>query len=320
MNALAPARRTPRWSPARPYARLRATHPVRVLRWLRTGVLITVVATALLYPLVATQAHREITAARRTRAGIQDITHALSAARSASLALRTTFGNGDVLLTHTGSEFANDMAEVSTDVTSAAQGNAAGVEGSTQIQFVQGQLTNCDDLAAEAVSAYQTYRKPVVVSDALAALTAPDERDPVTNEPIPDTGGLIATLGDLRDLQRAALERQRGSRWLDPLSFWWPLVVPAAVMLLLAAATGRLVATHFRRIVSPLLGAALLTVATVAVTVGVLSTEDERHLSADPLASHPVTLAVALSLLSGAAVLAYLAYRPRLNEYRFQRT
>jgi len=47
------------------YRRLRAAHPVSVLRWLRNGVLLCVLAAALLYLWVATQAGNDIGAATR---------------------------------------------------------------------------------------------------------------------------------------------------------------------------------------------------------------------------------------------------------------
>jgi hypothetical protein len=54
------------------------------------------------------------------------------------------------------------------------------------------------------------------------------------------------------------------------------------------------------------------------ITVGFLNWHDEQYLVADQRAGHPVTLSAALLLLLAAAVLAYLAYRPRLAEYRFR--
>ncbi|MYS19509.1 hypothetical protein GA0115240_109418 [Streptomyces sp. DvalAA-14] len=318
MNAFVTAARPPRRSPASPYTRLRATHPVRVLRWLRTGVLIGVVATALLYLLVATEARREISAARRTSVAVGDIGNAVDMALIAGPALDSAFAHEDVPLTGAGTTFTGAMAQVGTDITSAAQGNAAGVPGATQIQFVQDQLATCNQLAAAAVLDFSTSRAEAD-TDALKALNDPDETDPDTHAAIANTGGLLAALRDLEGLEQGGLNRQRASHWLDPGSFWWLLTGPVIVTALLALASAWVVASHFRRIVSPLLAAALLVAATVAVTAGALSTHDESRLSANPLASHPVTLAAAPSLLCAAGVLAYLAYRPRLNEYRFQR-
>ena len=89
-------------------------------------------------------------------------------------------------------------------------------------------------------------------------------------------------------------------------------------MLLVVAATEYLVARHFRRHVGLSLRGSLLIAAAAMVTAGLFNSADARSLSADPWAGHPATMTVALLLLPAAAVLAQLAYRPRLAEYRFQ--
>ena len=317
MTALAAVWRVGRVIPLGWYRSLRGAHPVRVLRWLRNGVVAAVAATALLNLLVAIEARREITAARRTSQAISDIGKASTAAGNAQAALADAFQNEDVTLIGTGTAFANDTAQVNTDVTSAAEGNAAGAEGRTQIQFVQGQLTTCIQLAETAVHDYDSLGL-AADSAALQALTASDARDNITHADITDTGGLIAARRDLRHLQQTALNAQRGSRWLDPTYFWPLLLGPVIGMLLLVVATAYLLARYFRRFVSRLLVSALLITAAVSVTVASFSMRDDHQLSADPWAGLPATTAIALVLLAAAAALGYLAYRPRLIEYRFQ--
>ncbi|MFJ2651843.1 hypothetical protein ACIO1C_34605 [Streptomyces sp. NPDC087420] len=300
--------------------RLRATHPTTLLRWLRAGVLATVAATALLYLVVSTKAEQQLADARRTSEAISDITAAHEAARLADSALTAAFDTGQVSLIGTGTEFANHTASVYTNVTSAAEGNAAGERGLTQIQFVQGQLTTCLQLADAAVRDYPRTG-PNGKQAAHAALTDRPQVDPETGDAIPGTGGLTATLNDLRNTQDEALTRQRDSAWLDPAHVYPLLVGPAAVMLLLVLATGYIVARHFRRYVSPRLAVALLATASAGAATAVRSDLDaQQQLASQPLAGHPLTLTLALALLAGAAVLAYLAYRPRLAEYRFPRS
>ncbi|MET4920945.1 hypothetical protein P3L51_00925 [Streptomyces sp. PSRA5] len=290
-----------------------------MLRWLRTGVVATVAATALLYLVVSTEAEQQLAAALRTDVAIDNIDTARTRAMEADSALEVAFGNGQVSLIGTGTDFANHTASVYTHVTSAAAGNAAGARGRTQIQFIQGQLTTCLQLANTAVRDYA--RTGVTGMDAAqTALTAPRELDPVTHLPIAGTGGLVASLNDLRTTEEKAKAQQRDSLWLDPAYVYPLLVGPAAVMLLLVLATGYIVARHFRRHVSPLLLVALLATASAGVTTAVLSSVDAHHLAAHPLARHPLTLTLALASLATAAVLAYLAYSPRLAEYRFPRS
>jgi hypothetical protein len=299
-------------------ARVRAIHPVRVLRWLRAGALAMVLATALLYLLVSTQADDQLAAAQRTQAAIDNLGDAYHAAKTADTALNKASETGQVALIGTGTEFANATARVNTFITSAADGNADGGRGRAQFQFVQGQLTTSVQLADAAVRDYARSGR-AGLDTARAALTARQERDPVTNKPVPGTGGLTESLTDLEDQQKDALGRQRHSHWLNPAYVWFLLVGPTAVMFACVLATGYFVARHFRRYVSPRLVAALLVTAAVGITAGLLCRYDAQG-GHDPLVGHWLTRTLALSLLAAAGVLAYLGYRPRLAEYRFPRS
>lgn len=323
-------RRSPRAALADWWKGLRAAHPTRVLRWLRAGVLAMVVATALLYLAVSMQVGHQIAAARHTDRAIGDIANAQLAAESAKDALYTDFTTGQVPLIGTGTDFANYTARVNTELTSAAEGNAAGRQGLTLFQFTQGQLTTCLQLADSAVRDYSHVtprsagttaengldsRGKQSVKEVDEALSHGEER--YDGEPIARTGGLIQTLADLKTLEQDALTRQRHSPWLNPAVVWPLLVGPSAVMLVLVLATGSILARHFRRSPSRRLLSALLMSTAVGILTAVLVGLDAHHLAAHPRVVHPVTLTVAPTLLAAAAVLAYLAYRPRLAEYRF---
>ena len=79
-----------------------------------------------------------------------------------------------------------------------------------------------------------------------------------------------------------------------------------------------MLARYFRRHLSRWLWVSLLVTVATAVVVGVLNLSEEQRLSQDPRAGQPATLTFALLLFLLAAVLAYLAYRPQLAEYRFE--
>ncbi|MEV6008346.1 hypothetical protein AB0M29_16210 [Streptomyces sp. NPDC051976] len=319
-------RRTPRGAPAGWRTRLRAAHPTVVLRWLRAGVLASVVVTALLYLVVSVRAGDQIAAARRTDRAIGDITTARADAQAADVALVRAFTSRQVPLIGTSKDFDNRTARVSTDVTSATEGNAAGVRGLQWLGYVQNQLANCRSRADIAVLDYARAGDPseqtasLIVQAAHHALTDARQRDRETGLPIPGTGGLTASLDDLRTVEADALAGQRDSLWLAPACVWPLLVGPSAVMLLLVLATRRVVNGHFRRYLDPRLPLALLATTAVGVVTAVLVGGDAHRLAAHPLAGHPVTLALSLVALAGAGVLAYLAYRPRLAEYRFPRS
>ncbi|WP_327358655.1 hypothetical protein [Streptomyces sp. NBC_01304] len=299
------------------WARLRAAHPVAVLRWLRAGVLAMVCATAVVYLMVAGDGGQQITSARRADAAVKDIRDARVAAKDADKALKAVADIGQIQLTGTGNEFANAAASISTLVTAAAQGNAAGKRGTKQISYVQNQLTAFQQAADTADDSAAGNRTGV--GPARTALNAPHLNDPETKQPLAGTGGLRASLKDLERLQRAGLERQRDEGWLDPVQLWCLAALPPAVMLALVLVTGRLLARHFHRYVSPRLLAALVVTTGVAVTTAALTAHDENRLAAQPWAGEPGAMTLVLSALAAAAVLNHFAYRPRLAEYRYPR-
>ncbi|GGZ94662.1 hypothetical protein ACFOOM_27175 [Streptomyces echinoruber] len=306
-----------------------APHPITVLRRLRTGVLAMVVATALLYLLVSAQAGDRIAAARRTSEAVHDLRLAAREAGRADTALQQVSHPAEMELIGTGTEFANTTARVSVLITSAAENNAAGKQGLNQIQFAQGQLTTCVQLANAALRG-DARSGPAQLAVARATLTDPGEKDPTTHTYISGTGGLISSLQDLQKREGEALDDQLRSPWLTPGWVWTLLLGPVAVMAVLVVASGCVVVRHFRRHPDPRLLLALLATAAAGTTAGLLCRLDTHRLGTHlldmhrfaphPLADHPVTMALVLPLLAAAGALAYLAYRPRLAEYRFPRS
>lgn len=298
--------------------RVREIHPVGVLRWLRAGATAMVIVTALLFLLVSAQATQEVGAARRTEDAIRDIGTAHAAAMDADKALEQAADTRRIDLIGTGSRFAGDTARVTTLITSATEGNAAGKRGLAEFQFVQGQLTT---VVKQANTAVRDYRRSGSASleTARQALTAERVEIP-EGHAIAGTGGLTGSLLDLGRMQRDALGKQRESHWLSPAYVWTLLVGPSTVMLLCIVTTGYVIARHFRRYVSPHLVAAPLVTAAVGITVSLLCRHDAQVLNPDPLIGHWLTRTLALCFLVAAGVLAHLGYRPRLAEYRFPRS
>lgn len=285
------------------YRQLRTAHPVRVLRWLRNGMLLTVAVAALLYVWVAVQAGNDINAARRTTQGITNIEQASRSVQTAGTALRRAFETEDPTLTGIGNGYITAATQVHKYLILAAEDNAAGTEGTSELQFAQVQLETYLEQSANAVRDYVIGPRL-----GLADLT------------YAESGGsdLVSALNNLEGTERAALHAQRNAWPLDPGTFWWVLLGPVIAMLLLAGATAHVLARHFRRHVSPWLPGSLLATAATMITVGFFNWNDEQELARDQWAGHPVTLAAALLVLLAAAVLADRAYRPRLAEYRFK--
>ena len=297
-------------------------HPVTVLRWLRNGVLLSLAAAALLYLWVAIQARHEIAAVHRTQQAIVHTEDARSTAASAQHALQAAFKSEDVTLTGTGTDYVNKITQVNKDLTLAAEDNAAGSEGTSQIQYVSGELESYLELSESAVLDYslsqpfgldtETYASGGE-SNLRSALGQAQTCQQLTRL---EQGG-SAPVG-LAPTEENALCVQRSAWPLDPGTFWWALLGPVIGVLLLVTATAYVLARHFRRHLSRWLWGALLTTAAVSITVGIFNVVDERHLSGTQLASYPATITVALLLFLAAGVQAYLAYRPRLAEYRFR--
>jgi hypothetical protein len=286
------------------YRRLRTAHPVYVLEWLRNGVLLAIAAAALLYLLVAIQASSDIGTAIRTHQAVHDISRASDAVAAAGTALTGTLTlDDDLQLTGIGSEYFSDISEVSIYLTLAAENNGAGTDGTTDIQFAQGQLDVYQQASETAVTDYELGSDLGLAGEKYAASGA---------------GDLTTALIALQNAEQAALSGQRGAWPINPAAFWWVLLGPVIAVLMLAVATIRVLARHFRRHVSPWLWGSLLTVTATAVTAGFLNVDDERTPSQHPLAGNPVSLACALALFLAAAVMAQLAYRRRLADYRFE--
>jgi type II secretory pathway pseudopilin PulG len=300
------------------------THPVTVLRWLRNGVLLSLAAAALLYLWVAIQARHEIAAIHRTQQAIAYIEDASDEAATAQSALQATFNkHEDVTLTGTGKDYVNDITQVNKYLTLATEDNAAGTAGTSQIQYVSGELESYLGLSEYVVIDYSLGGRPFGLDATTYA-----------------NGGentLTSALGQPQTCQELARQEQVGSAptglaptednalcaqlsaWpLDPGTFWWILLGPAIVMLLLVTATAYVLARHFRRRLSRWLWGSLLAAAATSITVGAFNVVDERDLSGSQLAGNPATITLALLLFLAAGAQAYLAYHPRLAEYRFR--
>ncbi|MFJ5517036.1 hypothetical protein ACIQB4_08230 [Streptomyces griseoluteus] len=272
-------------------------HTVVLLRWLRAGLLTMVAVTALLYLVVANGAEEQIAAADRTTTAIRHIGEAYDEAGAADTALKAVSRTGAIDLIGTSGDFANATARVSSHLTSATEGNAAGEQGLSHIQFVQGQLTTCVQSANTAV----LDGRPGLdrARDALD-----DEPEYDGGDPVPFTGGLKQSLMDLKALEADARDRQGNSGWRDPALLRTVFLGPLAVMLLLAGVTGRLIVHRFRRHPGPALVLAPLVTASISVPMCTMN---------------PPSVAIALPALAAAGALGYLAYHPRLAEYRFPR-
>jgi hypothetical protein len=280
-----------------------AMHPVEVLSWLRVATFLCVAATAVMYLWVVIQADSDIAAASRTQHAIKYLRDANVAVTKAGKALTYTFAREDVTLVGAGSGFANYITRVNRDLTLAAENNAAGTQGTRDFQYAVNQLTAYQQLSEAAVSDYEQGGALGKAGRGYAIGAEQALQSVIT--------GLIAD-------EQAAQKAQRGAWVLDPAVFWWALLGSVIGFLAIFAATAYVLARHFRRHMSLYLWGSLLAVVGTTVAAGLLNADDAQGLPAAPQAGDSLTMTIVLLLLLAAAILAQLAYHPRLDEYRFR--
>lgn len=312
---------TPRW-----YARL---HPVRWLRWLRAGTLTLILATGLLCLLVVYQAHREITTA--IGHGARAISEVNAAYAQLDKTGKAMAGGRAGHIPLTGRRFrpgAYDVAirEASKDLVLAAGNNVAGAAGSSRIAIAEGQISTYNDRVQQASIDLARNSRSSLGLYTFATLGG-------------DYGFLhgevLTSIGSLCESERKAVATDLLSRWLSSSDFWWLLLAPFLAVLLLAAGTSYVLWRGFRRLLSTRLVLALVLTLAIVGLVASLNMHDAdraqafiRSLAASPTRMPPAaevsfgyspwTLAAVVLLTGGALVLAFVAYRPRLYEYRYQ--
>jgi ABC-type Na+ efflux pump permease subunit len=295
---------------------------VEVLTWLRNGVLLCVLATAAVSLGVTLQASSDISAARSTRQAIGSVNDARAVTALAgqtlqcAMALNFVLQNctdqagdalrpEDVTLTGTPSSYANDITRVIIDLSAVTEDNGPRAAETPQNQYVVNLLTGYVQQSEIAVTDFSQGTALGQAGDSYAQSAEQS---------------LSGALGDLGQAEQSALRAQRGTWSLNPglAGFWWALAGPFVLLLLLTMATARVLASHFRRLLGGRLLGALALAAATAAALGWLNARDAAELAADPWASHPATLAIAMALFAVAAYFAYRAYQPRLDEYLFR--
>jgi hypothetical protein len=296
-----PARRT-----QRAYRGIRDAHPVTVLRWLRNGVFLGVAAATLTYLWVALAARQDIATVSRTNQALQSIAEARADAGSAQAALVYALDHGDAAPPATGSAEASGGSSYTARILDASGDLALTAEGTfgpketADFQPISEDLAVYLELSDTAVTAASSS-----TSGLPAAIAAEQETY------------VQSALASIQADERDTLRVQRNAWPLDPAVFWWVLLGPVIVIVLLGAATVRVLASHFRRRPSRWLWVALTTTAATTVTMGLFATSDEQSLSVNPWAGNPATLTVALVLYAAATAAVYTAYWARLIEYQF---
>lgn len=292
----------------RAYRGIRDAHPVTVLRWLRNGVLLGVAAATLTYLWVALAARQDIATVGRTDQVVKSIAKASADVRAAQAALVYALDHGGAAPSAKGGADVSASSSYTARILGAGEKLALTARGTfgpketADFQPISEDLAVYLELSDTAVIDYDSSP----VSGQLPAAIAAEQETYVQS-----------ALASLRADERETLRVQRDAWPLDPATFWWVLLGPVIAIVLLVAATMRVLASHFRRRASRWLWVALTTTAATTVTTGLFATSDEQSLSANPWAGHPATITVALLLYAAATAATSIAYRARLAEYQF---
>lgn len=308
MTATAARRR-----PSRPP---RGVHPVTILRWLRVAMLLSVGAAMAACLLIGPQSRHDIgvingtTNAAPGKIVAYANTYLNSTQKDLAHEVALATEGKPVPVGTTGDAFTTDFFAANMEV-----GSTNGTESDVQTIFpdVPSKIIIDLNVVSDELGIYYTLGTSAVDAGKTSAQAARLIEDGAAQ--MRET--IQSHLSDI-EMNEAQTQSARRAAWvLNPRIFWGALLGPVIAAALLVAATVRVLARRFRRHASPWLWASLAVTAAVSVTVGVFNLNDERHVPADPWAGHPATLAVAVALYLTAGVLAYLAYRPRLAEYRF---
>lgn len=167
-----------------------------------------------------------------------------------------SFASGTVRLSGPGQRYQDDLKSANQALERAAQDDATGSAGSTQLQAIEGLLVEYTSRIEQAHAA----QGQGALGSAYLSYASSLMHDPKT--------GILAKVGQLQAADQQELGRQRHSGWLSAAAFLGVLA-PAPVALVLLIGTQRFLSRHFRRRINPcLLAASLLLTALVGLTVG----------------------------------------------------
>ncbi|MGV9362094.1 hypothetical protein [Amycolatopsis sp. NPDC003731] len=219
----------------------------QTLWWLRLGLVagsVLVLGTALATFLGVRASLAEVR--ERTAPAVLEVSLAKGALVAAHRAAMSAFERNQVQLTGPSEQYEDGIALASQQLARVAEHNAAGDQGSQTLRLIEGLLPAYNSVIGQADAHYrQDGGGPLAASDLLSAsdlLTAPEN-------------GILARLDTLEAAQRAALDHQLDTEWLDPaITLLWAL--PLVVLLGTLGWAQRFLARRFRRTVNTALLAA----------------------------------------------------------------
>ncbi|GAB3969925.1 membrane protein [Actinoallomurus acanthiterrae] len=253
---------TPTRRPRRAEGSARAARPQpksttrRTLVRLRAGLLIATAAVLVSSVWVSQGVHATVSAVRaKTVPAILEISNAQEAlAKADQAAVAGVPGEARLTTLPAGKDFENEIEIASLNLNQAAEDNAAGDDGSRNLQLAQGLLVVYTDMIGQAETHYRQR------NGTLGATYLWNASRLLHEEP----NGILAVLGTMRGQEESALHDQLAS---GAMSGWavavW--VVPLLALFTLLAVTHVFLLRRFRRTLN--LGVVCAVVPAVALTV-----------------------------------------------------
>jgi hypothetical protein len=227
----------------------------RTLRRLRVALVAGCLLLGVLCPLAVSRSQAVIAAAGHHAApAVLEVEAARGALVDAQRSAVDGIAAHTAALGGPGGRYENDIAAIDQSLSQLAGDNAAGADGTSDLQLVEGLVVSYNAQVEQAFAEYQQNLDP---GQALPGLWYATQT----------LGQVVKKLGTLEGEQHEALDAERHSAWLaGPSSLLW--LLPLLVLLALFWWTQRVVRERFRRRLSVRLAAAAAALLGMALLTG----------------------------------------------------
>jgi hypothetical protein len=289
------------------------------LRWQRTGIVAMVVVAAVLSMAETYIAHGELARIARGDTAIHVIQNQLGVPlddADAKLTAAVKDKPDDVDLVGKGTTYQVDVTEVQQEIATAAANDIGGNDGAQQIQFIDGLVTTYTQLVNQAVDDYGYDPAHALSTAELGYATSVLSGDLGYGADGTCDLTLDSACRSAIDTEKREQEALSNSFWLNGSKFWWPLLAPVLVLLLLLAETSRTLWRGFRQLFSGRMLIAACLTAVVTIVVGLTAPTS----AGAGFAYNDAWRFTAPVLFLAACVCTVWGYRRRLADYSFTRT
>jgi len=251
-----------------------------LLRRMRAAMVILTLLTGAAAGLVTVQEHAVVSSAgQHTAVAVMQAYAAHQALADADGQAVQTIPPGTGLA----GQYQDDIAAAEQNLEQVAENNTAGTDGTRALQLIEGLLPAYAGLIEQADAHYRLQGSG---EHGVGVEYLWEASDLMHGQILTDTQSTQKdSVTDLQSAEQATLARQESSPWASPwLSAVW--LLPAAALLLMLAATQRLLYRRSRRVLSKYLTMAVAAVIALCVVAGhVIESENSFRMASGPLAT-----------------------------------